>query len=134
MQATPMREKIDCINHDIRRRGAEEPELRPRCEDLDEELESLQEQITNMYEEIKGKSEQIMHLEVEQESWKHEAAKLSDDLNEANAKLEYLGKRGLSGAEPNANGHDPPWDTLLSRSGDHHIGQTTSSDKKCILK
>lgn len=106
MQATFMREKIDRTNDDIRRRAAEEPELRARCEDLDEELESLQEHITNMDEEIRGKNEQIMHLEVERENWKQEAARLSDDLNEANAKLEYLGKRGLSGAELNANGHE----------------------------
>jgi predicted nucleic acid-binding Zn-ribbon protein len=106
MQAIFMREKIDRTNDDIRRRAAEEPELRARCEDLDEELESLQEQITNMDDEIRGKNEQIMHLEVERENWKQEAAKLSDDLNEANAKLEYLGKKGLSGAEIEANGHE----------------------------
>ena len=106
MQATFMREKIDRTNDEIRRRAAEEPELRARCEDLDEELESLQEQISNLDEEIRGKNEQIMHLEVERENWKQEAAKLSEDLNEANAKLEHLGKKGLSDAEVNANGHE----------------------------
>ena len=106
MQATFMREKIDRTNDDIRRRAAEEPELRARCEDLEEELESLQEQISTFDEDIKGKNEQIMHLEVERENWKQEAARLSDDLNEANAKLEYLGKKGLSGEEVNANGHE----------------------------
>jgi len=94
--ASFMMEKDKRTGDDIRRRAAEEPELRARCADLEEDAEDSAEQITAM-------EEQISELTKEQEqwardfmAWKAETARLNFELSETKTALERLGKVGMN--------------------------------------
>lgn len=85
-----MIEKDKRTNDDIRRRAAEEPELRARCVRQEVALEEMGERMEELEEEIRGKKEALETAEREVEESKKEAARLDVELREARTKLERI--------------------------------------------
>jgi chromosome segregation ATPase len=85
-------------NDDIRRRAAEEPELRARCNRQESALEDFSKRLLQSEVDLDVKERQIVEAEDAREAWQETTVKLKLDLNEAKTKLERIGKVGF-GAE-----------------------------------
>ena len=79
-------------NDDIRRRAAEEPELRARCDRQESALEDFSER--QLQSEMDLKERLFVEAENAKKGWQEMTAKLNLDLNEAQTKLERIGKVG----------------------------------------
>ncbi|KAG6860120.1 hypothetical protein C0995_015500 [Termitomyces sp. Mi166 len=75
-----MMEKDIRTNDDIRRRAAEEPELRARCEELSKDLRHLRNEIVDLQEEVDDKDIKIQELEQQLKSCQRQATVLNADL------------------------------------------------------
>ncbi|KAF9531447.1 hypothetical protein CPB83DRAFT_105284 [Crepidotus variabilis] len=100
-------EKDRRTNDDIRRRAAEEPELRARCErqrqaiELDEErIEDLEAELMEKQTELNRANAEIIHRKTENDS-------LQEDLNEALIKLDRIGRQGDEPSQ--GDGHELLW-------------------------
>jgi chromosome segregation ATPase len=87
-------EKDQRTNDDIRRRAAEEPELRARCESLEEHIDALDDQTSNLESELERKETTVQQLEKEVSAYKKEITRLNIELNEAQSKFERSSKAG----------------------------------------
>ncbi|KAG6878558.1 hypothetical protein C0992_007920, partial [Termitomyces sp. T32_za158] len=75
-------EKDTRTNDDIRRKAAEEPELRARCDELGKELRGVRNEMVNFQEEVENKEMRIGELEQQLRSWKRQATVLNADLRQ----------------------------------------------------
>ncbi|KDR79423.1 hypothetical protein GALMADRAFT_243496 [Galerina marginata CBS 339.88] len=92
---------------ELRRNAAEAPELRARCYRQEGALEAQQEQLDEMEEELKSKTEALQASDQELEQWKRVTARLTVELNEANIKLDRIGRAGPHDESTDAsNGHE----------------------------
>ncbi|KAG6877421.1 hypothetical protein C0993_007619 [Termitomyces sp. T159_Od127] len=73
-------EKDIRTNDEIRRKAAEEPELRARCDELGEELRGLRNEFVDLQEEMEDKTMRTEELEQQLGSWKRQATFLNADL------------------------------------------------------
>lgn len=83
-----LRDKDIRTNDEVRRRAGEEPELRRRCEKLEDDLERLE-------EEFAEKEEERATFEQEALRWKDETQRLEGELREAKVELERKRKTRL---------------------------------------
>ncbi|GLB40913.1 hypothetical protein LshimejAT787_0901280 [Lyophyllum shimeji] len=83
-------EKDERTNDDIRRRAAEEPELRAQCEELEEDNRVMKEVIDGLQEDLQDRETQVKDLKLEVGRWKKETARLNLELSEVKARLETL--------------------------------------------
>lgn len=85
-------EKDQRTNDEIRRRAGEEPEIRARYKDLEEQYESINEQVSDLENDLEKKETMILRLETEMEVWKKEVTRLNIELNDALTKYERSSK------------------------------------------
>ncbi|KAG6864660.1 hypothetical protein C0991_008037 [Blastosporella zonata] len=85
-------EKDVRTNDDIRRRAAEEPELRARCEELAEENRDLKTQITDLRDDLDDKEAEVKEVEYQLGSWKKQTAVLNADLTKVKSRQEGVDK------------------------------------------
>ncbi|KAH0578883.1 hypothetical protein H2248_003075 [Termitomyces sp. 'cryptogamus'] len=85
-------EKDIRTNDDIRRRAAEEPELRARCEELAKEFRMLRNEIVDLQEEVDDKELKIKELEQQLRNWQSQATVLNADLCKVKSLQEGEGK------------------------------------------
>ena len=103
-------EKDHRTNDDIRRRAAEEPELRARCDRQKGALEDISERLLQLEMDLVEKQRLLVEAEEDRKRWQETTVKLNLDLNEAKTKLERIGKVDISdeiddGPHP-SNGHE----------------------------
>lgn len=91
-------------NDEIRRRAAEEPELRSRCRRQEESLELMQERMEELEAELEQKERQNSAANAELGQWRRETTRLTADLNEAFIKLDRIGRAGDEASQ--GNGHE----------------------------
>lgn len=94
-------EKDIRTNDDIRRRAAEEPELRMLCV---RQRKKAQAKIDGLQADLLEKSNLYNASTEELEHWKRENARLQSDLNEASIKLDRIGRSGDANTE--GDGHE----------------------------
>ncbi|KAF8805752.1 hypothetical protein BYT27DRAFT_6654556 [Phlegmacium glaucopus] len=101
-------EKDRRANDDIRRRAAEEPELRARCDLQEAMLEETSKRIEQPEMELAEKQRMYVEAEATGKRLKEGTVGLTLELNEAKTKLERIGKIGIGDGEDNAdpNGHE----------------------------
>lgn len=80
-------EKDQRTNDDIRRRAAEEPQLRARVEELEEEHHRLLEQTTALEDDLESRETHGKELERENLRWKIEVSRLNSELGRLKANL-----------------------------------------------
>ncbi|KAF9560821.1 hypothetical protein CPC08DRAFT_636211, partial [Agrocybe pediades] len=94
-------------NDDLRRRAAEQPELKRLCRDQAERLGQAQTQLEELHEALEDKDETLTNVETELAQWKTETARLNVELNEALTKLDKIGRSDISADESmDGNGHE----------------------------
>ena len=93
-------EKDHRTNDDIRRRAAEEPELRARCNRQEDALEDISERLSQAEMDLDEKERLFVEAERAREGLMERTMRLNLDLNEAETKLERIGKVGISGESP----------------------------------
>ena len=103
-------EKDHRTNDDIRRRAAEEPELRARCDRQESALEDISERLLQLEMDLDEKQRQLVEAEEAKKTWQEMTKKLILDLDEAKTKLERTGKVGMGDesdeSPPSPNGHE----------------------------
>jgi len=100
-------EKDRRTNDDIRRRAAEEPELRARCDRQESALEDTSERLLQLEEDLEEKQKIILEEQALGKRWQDMIVKMNMELNEALTKLERIGKIGIGdGDESTPNGHE----------------------------
>ena len=100
-------EKDRRTNDDIRRRAAEEPELRARCDRQESALEETTERLLQLEMDLEEKQKMIYEEHMLGRKWQDMTVKLNLELNEALTKLERIGKIGIGdGDESEPNGHE----------------------------
>lgn len=85
-------EKDTRTNDDIRRRAAEEPELRARCDELGKELREVRNEMVDLQEEVDDKEMKIEELEQQLDSWKRQTTVLNADLSQVKSLQEGVDK------------------------------------------
>jgi len=80
-------EKDQRTNDDIRRRAAEEPQLRAHVEELEEEHHRLLEQMTALEDDLESRETHAKELERENLRWKIEVSRLNGELSRMKANL-----------------------------------------------
>ncbi|KAF9481744.1 hypothetical protein BDN70DRAFT_875875 [Pholiota conissans] len=107
-------------NDEIRRRAAEEPELRALCQRQQELYTKAQEDISELEDELEGKRRECAEFESEIRSLRAEATKLHVELNEALFKLDQVGREGYGdeSMDTTENGHEFVY-SCKWRNGDH---------------
>ncbi|KAF8960771.1 hypothetical protein BDZ97DRAFT_1281923 [Flammula alnicola] len=96
-------------NDDIRRRAAEEPELRAQCERQAIALAQGEEHLNALEAELEEKTHAWNDSEVELQRWRNETTRLHVELNEAMTKLDRIGRGGDyddESADMSGNGHE----------------------------
>ena len=93
-------EKDHRTNDDIRRRAAEEPELRARCDRQEGALEDFSERLLQLEMDLDEKERLFVEAEEARKGWQETTVKLNVDLNEAKTKLERIGKVGIGDESP----------------------------------
>ncbi|KAF8876922.1 hypothetical protein BD779DRAFT_1804118 [Infundibulicybe gibba] len=88
--STFLMEKDKRTDDEVRRRAAEEPELRERCGKLEELCESFVSQTTMLEDALERKENELLIFKVEAESSRNEANDLRKQLEEVNAELERI--------------------------------------------
>lgn len=88
-------------NDDIRKRAAEEPELRVLCGRQKRNLREAQAKIDGLQVDLQEKASQCDASTEELEHCKKENARLHADLNEALIKLDRLGRSGEESSQDN---------------------------------
>jgi hypothetical protein len=100
-------EKDRRTNNDIRRRAAEEPELRARCDRQEGALEDISERLMQLEMDLDEKQKLLVEAEEDRKRLQETTVKLNLDLNEAKTKLERIGKVGIGDESPHtSNGHE----------------------------
>ena len=101
-------EKDRRTNDDIRRRAAEEPELRARCDRQECALEGASQRLLQVEVDLKEKQKVLLEEQVFGKKWQEVTVKLNLELNEAMTKLEKIGKVGISddGESAQPDGHE----------------------------
>ena len=101
-------EKDRRTNDDIRRRAAEEPELRARCDRQESALEDTSERLLQLEADLEEKQKKLLEEQVFGKRWQEMTVKLNLELNEAMTKLERIGKVGNGDGDESAhpNGHE----------------------------
>ena len=100
-------EKDRRTNDEIRRRAAEEPELRAKCDRLESALEDTSERVFQLEEDLEEKEKMLLEEQTIGKRWKEMTVKLNLQLNEALTKLERIGKVGIGDGDESApNGHE----------------------------
>ena len=103
-------EKDHRTNDDIRRRAAEEPELRARCDRQESALEDFSERLSQAEMDLDEKESLFVEAEEARKGWQETTVKLNLDLNEAKTKLERIRKVGFSDEiPPPPIGHESPY-------------------------
>ena len=103
-------EKDHRTNDDMRRRAAEEPELRARCDRQESALEDVSERLSQAEMDLDEKERLFVKAEETRRGWQETTVKLNLDLNEAKTKLERIRKVGFSDESPPLpNGHESPY-------------------------
>ena len=98
-------EKDRRTNDDIRKRAAEEPELRARCDRQESALEETSERLEQLEMELEEKQRLYLEAEDAGKRWKEATVKLNLELNEAKTKLERIGKVGIGDGDESAHPH-----------------------------
>ena len=88
-------EKDHRTNDDIRRRAAEQPELRARCDRQESALEDFSGRLLQLEKDLDEKERLFVEAEEARKGWQETTVKLNLDLNEAKTKLERIGKVGI---------------------------------------
>ena len=101
-------EKDRRTNDDIRRRAAEEPELRARCDRQKGALEDTADRVLELEIDLEEKQRMLLEAEVAGKRWQEVTLKLNLELNEAKTKLERIGKIDIGDDDESAhpNGHE----------------------------
>lgn len=79
-------------NDDLRRRAAEQPELKRLCREQSEQLIHIQAELDDIREKLNEKTHAYTNAEAELGQWKTETARLNVELNEAFIKLDRIGR------------------------------------------
>ena len=87
-------EKDHRTNDDIRRRAAEEPELRAKCDRQESALEEFSERLLQVEMDLDEKERLFVEAEEARKRWQEMTVKLNLDLNEAKTKLERVEEVG----------------------------------------
>lgn len=96
-------EKDHRTNDDIRRRAAEESELRARCDRQEGALEDFSERLLQKEMDLEEKERLFVEAKEARKVWQETTVKLNLDLNEAKTKLERIGKVGDESLPPNGD-------------------------------
>ena len=99
-------EKDHRTNDNIRRRAAEEPELRARCDRQEGALEDFSERLLQLEMDLDEKERLFVEAEEGRKEWQETTLKLNLDLNEAKTKLERIGKVGTGDESLPPNGDE----------------------------
>ena len=100
-------EKDRRTNDDMRRRAAEEPELRARCDRQESALEDTSERLLQLEVDLEEKEKMLLDEQILGKRWQEMTVKLNLELNEALTKLERIGKIGIGdGDESIPDGHE----------------------------
>ena len=101
-------EKDRRTNDDIRRRAAEEPELRARCDRQESALEDAAERLFELETDLEEKQKMLLEEQAFGKKWQEMTMKLNLELNEAMTKLDRIGKVGIVDGDESAhpNGHE----------------------------
>ena len=100
-------EKDRRTNDDIRKRAAEEPELRARCDRQKNALEDTAERLLRLEADLEEKQKMLLEEQALGKRWHEMKVMLKLDLNEAMTKLERIGKAGIGeGDESTPDGHE----------------------------
>ena len=97
-------EKDKRTNDDIRRRAAEEPELRARCDRQEIALRDTSKRLLQLEVDLEEKDKMLLEEQALGKRWQEMMAKLNLELNEASTKLERIGKIGLVDGDEGALG------------------------------
>jgi hypothetical protein len=97
-------EKDSRTNDEVRRRAAEEPELRVLTARQQEDLKAAQLKLEELGAEVDEKERVVLALVEELENWKKENARLNSELNEALIKLDRIGRAGNQDSQD--DGHE----------------------------
>lgn len=89
---------------DVRRRAAEQPELRALCDRQESALEESSERLMEMQRSLEASQRMFVEAAEVGKRWKEVTVKLNSELNEAKTKLERIGKVGIS--DETSNGHE----------------------------
>ena len=88
-------EKDRRTNDDIRRRAAEEPELRAKCDQQEAVIEENCDRIAQLEMDLAEKQRMFDKVEEAGKRWKEVTVRMNLELNEAKTKLERIGKMGI---------------------------------------
>jgi chromosome segregation ATPase len=101
-------EKDRRTNDDIRRRAADEPELRARCDRLESALECTSDRLLQLEADLEEKQKMLLEEQALGKRWHEMKVMLKLELNEAMTKLERIGKAGISEGDESAHpdGHE----------------------------
>jgi len=97
-------EKDSRTNDEVRRRAAEEPELRVLTARQQEDLKAAEMRIEELGADVDEKERVVLALVEELENWKKENARLNSELNEALIKLDRIGRAGNEDSQD--DGHE----------------------------
>ncbi|KAJ3501571.1 hypothetical protein NLJ89_g9278 [Agrocybe chaxingu] len=97
-------EKDRRTNDDVRRRAAEEPGLRARCEEQEKDIDELHHHLEVIEIELQEKEQDVSRVNAELVQWKKETTRLTGELNEALTKLDRIGRAGDEDSQ--GNGHE----------------------------
>jgi chromosome segregation ATPase len=95
-------------NDELRRRAAEEPELRARCERQEGALEADEDRIEHLELKLEEKERDLAMAEIEMQRWQKETTQLHVELNEALTKLDRIGRAGAGddSMDGSTDGHE----------------------------
>jgi hypothetical protein len=100
-----MVEKDRRTNDDIRKRAAEEPDLRARCDRQQIALEDTSKRLLGLEVDLEEKEKMLLEEQALGKRWQEMTVKQNLELNEALTKLERIGKIGIvDGDESVLNG------------------------------
>jgi hypothetical protein len=91
-------------NDELRRRAAEEPELRARCERQEGALEADEDRIELLEAQLEVKVCEVNLVRAQMESLQKETTQLHVELNEALTKLDRIGRAGAGAADDSMDG------------------------------
>jgi chromosome segregation ATPase len=91
-------------NDELRRRAAEEPELRARCERQEGALEADEDRIELLEAQLEVKVCEVDLVRAQMESLQKETTQLHVELNEALTKLDRIGRAGAGAADDSMDG------------------------------
>ncbi|KAG6827301.1 hypothetical protein H0H92_012398 [Tricholoma furcatifolium] len=86
--ATFIMEKDVRTNDEVRKRAAEEPELRARCGELAKENRVLKNEIVELRDDLEDKEIRVNYLERQLNMWKNQTTMLNADLNKVKSAQE----------------------------------------------